>query len=270
MARKGWGVLAAAVGMVGCVAALQASDVKQEVFNHRPAAYQDPVENYLAMKNQELSENFAALEAAGLDRDIDAIYKAIAQEDRFSTYNVVGDTPQQKSDVVQMLTLTAAHYLASVGMTAQKMEALGDAGIDAAASAVRVTAGRASFDDLMAVSETAVLGVVSGIEKRTSGETVSLQVIDASQKSAPRSLSVSSVRANFEDGAECIFFLSSSLGQFRNALGNAAPASDVAQQFEPFCKSEGGYTATSAYISATIEASEVHASMGAKKLAPEN
>ncbi|UNK43747.1 hypothetical protein MNO14_06720 [Luteimonas sp. S4-F44] len=270
MSRNGLGVLVAALSVMGGVVPLQASDAKQEVFDHRPAAYQDPVETYLAMKNQELSENFAALKAAGLERDIDAIYNAIVREDRFSTYNVVGETPQQKSDVVQMLALTAAHYLASVGMTPQKMEALSNVGIDVAASAVRVTAGRASFDDLMAVSETAVLGIVTGVEKGNSNETVRVQVVDASQKSAPRFLSVSSMRANFEEGVECVFFLSSSLGQFRNALGNATSPGAVAQQFEPFCKSEGGYAATSAYIGATIEVSEVHASMGAKKIASAN
>lgn len=270
MARNGFGVLAAALSVMGGIAPLHASDEKQEVFDHRPAAYQDPVENYLAMKNQELSENFAALKAAGLERDIDAIYKVIVREDRFSTYNVVGETPQQKSDVVQMLALTAAHYLASVGMTSQKMEALSNVGIDVAASAVRVTAGRASFDDLMAVSETAVLGVVTGIEKGNSNETVGVRVVDASQKSTPRLLSVSWMRANFEEGAECVFFLSSSLGRFRNALGNAAPVGAVAQQFEPFCKSERGYEAMSAYVGATIEAGEVHASMAEKKLASGN
>lgn len=91
MARNGFGVLAAALSVMGGIAPLHASDEKQEVFDHRPAAYQDPVENYLAMKNQELSENFAALKAAGLERDIDAIYKVIVREDRFSTYNVVGE-----------------------------------------------------------------------------------------------------------------------------------------------------------------------------------
>lgn len=262
------------VAIAGCVALTSCAqraggtlDTKLQTYDHPPAGRHEAVEAYLEMKTQELNKSYAALQAVGRAQEIDAIYRLVNQGDRFSTYDVAGDTPQQRADVVRALALTAAHYLASVGMTAAKIEESKKAGVDVTASAVEVIAGGAGFDDLMAVSETAVVAVVSGVEQRVSSAVVTLEVIDASDENMSASPSVKSLQTNLAVGAECLFFLSRSLAEFRDVRDGAGTFNEsVAQQFEPFCKRDGRYVATSAYMNATADADEVRALLEAKKL----
>lgn len=191
----------------------------------------DPsVTMYLESKAQELGENGAMLRMLGIAHEVEALQELIRRRQAFEDVPVVGGTPAQRAEVVEVLETTAAQYLASVGITLAEATAAEEVGVDVAASAARVVSGGARFNDLVAVSEFVVLGTASG--------------------------------------QECVIFLSRSLARFRSARrGDAGPVDGVVQQCSPYCLRDGLYASTGHHQQERVSATEVSSALEDKKRA---
>lgn len=244
----------------------------QTIYNKRPDSHLDPVSNYLRIKEDELRNNRSTLDRLRMSQDTDHFYELVKDQDVFAGYPVVGDTPEQRAEVIDALNATAAQYLSSVGMTAAKLAASQDAGFDVVRSVAKVVAGGAEFRDLMAVSEHAVLGTVGATSTGATGSSFSVNVVDGSSGLQGRSITLAGGhQSSAREGQECIFFLSESLQRFRSAgSGNLATRGGLAQQFEPFCRTKDGYVSTNAYIQGGVDEMDVHRLMTEKKLASAN
>lgn len=262
--------LSAALGAAVLSASVSAGHPQQELYDERPDEYMDPVEAYLRMKAEEISQNHQVLQRLRLHRDVDAIYEQIDTNNVFADYNLVGDTAEQRTLVADALAMTAAQYLSSSGMTAKKLNSSQQAGFDPIVSATKVVVGAAQFDDLAAVGEFVVLGTVDGIQRSDFGDQVSIRIIDSSFDFGTRTLGFTAHRANLQAGQECMFFVSRSLALVNSERRGSAAPLRLTQQFDPFCKTPLGYASTSPYLVGEVEMPDALGVLAAKKLATDD
>lgn len=266
-------VISIAAGAILCTGAYfqaHASEPAQQFYEERPPEYLDPVENYLYVKANELSEISAVLERLRMHEDIDAFYGLIESNAMFADYNLVGDTVEQRALVAEALGHTTSHYLSSVGATMKKVETSKSVGFDVVRSATKVVGGGAEFDDFAAVGEAMLHGTVEGLQHSTSGDLVTIRVIDGSSDMGSKLITYRTHRGGVQPGQECMFFVSRSLSLFNSERnGSAAPASRLVEQFAPFCRTETGYASTSHYTTAEVSATGALSALAAKKLVSE-
>lgn len=261
------GVLGALL-FAGVATQVGATDPAQEFFSERPPEYLDSVEVYLQMKSEEFAATAALLERVRLHQHVDAFYGLVESSALFSSYNLVGDSTEQRALVAQALGLTAAQYLASVGTTMKKVAASNNVGLDPVRGAVKIVAGGAEFEDLAAVGEVMLLGSVEGVENSAAGDVISIRVTDGSSDLGSRSVKFLARRSSVSAGQECMFFVSRALSAVHNARGASAPSPiRLAQQFAPFCSSESGYVSTNPYVTGAVSAPTALGLLAAKKLA---
>ena len=207
----------------------------------------DPeVARYLEMKEQEFRESEAALRVLGMARDVDSLRELVRSRRPFDEAPVVGSTPEQRAAVVDALETTAAHYLASVGITRDEATAATEASLDVALSAARVVGGGAEFRDLVGVSELVVHGTVESVLVAPEGGVLTVRFAPASPESEAEVLTFPAWSTGTGvSGKECVIFLSRSLARFRSVRDGAAmPSGDLLQQFEPFCLNDDGLYAS--------------------------
>lgn len=263
-------VAISAILCAGTAFQAHASEPPQQFYNERPPEYLDPVENYLYIKANELSEVSAVLERLRMHRDIDAFYGLIEANAMFADYNLVGDTVEQRALVSEALGRTASHYLSSVGTTMKKVEISKNVGFDVVRSATKVVGGGAAFDDFAAVGEAMLHGTVEDLQHSTTGDVVTIRVIDGSSGMESKSITYQTHRGGVQPGQECMFFVSRSLSLFNSERnGDAAPASRLVEQFAPFCRTETGYASTSHYTAAEVSETRALSALAAKKLVTE-
>lgn len=223
---------------------------------------------YLETKRRELQENVATLQMLGLARDVGPFLALIQERRSLEAVPVLGGTAAQRAEVVEVLEATAAQYLASVGMTLAGAIAAEEAGLDVAASAARVVSGGAEFRDLVAVSESVVLGTVQDVRRETEPVQFTASILPTRAVPPADGTIVFSgaLPGAVESGQQCVFFLSRSLARFRSARrGDAAVADEVAQQFEPYCLIGGSYVSLNHHHEGRVSAAEVSRALEARR-----
>lgn len=233
-------VFIAGLVLAGC--ALAVGPVQSPGTSPSVAEPDPDVARYLEMKEQEFRENEAALRAMGMARDVDSLQELVRSRRLFDEMPVLGSTPEQRAVVVDALETTAAHYLASVGITRDEATAATEAGLDVALSAARVVGGGAGFRDLVSVSEFVVAGSVKSVRAAPEGGSMSVRLVPASPESEAKVLTFPAWSTGTGiTGKECVFFLSRSLARFRSERdGAATPPGGLLQQFEPYCLNDDG------------------------------
>ena len=241
----------ALMALTGCAASVPPYSVVEDPAAAWPG---QPVETYLRMKEEELSEVAATLQALGRGGEIEVLQERVRRSDAIDNAYLVGDGPEQRTAVREALELTAAQYMASVGITLERAESADTAGFDVAASAAGVVTGGGGFHDFVAVAEQVVMGTVQDVRGDVSGSLISVLGADG------RAITFSSAGATtVKQGEECVFFLSASLAEFRAASPrHAAVQADIpVEQFQPFCRSNGMFRSRSAYLDQALIAEEV-------------
>ena len=244
--------------LMGCAATMPPPSVVED-----PAAGRQgqSVEAYLRMKEQELSDTAATLHALGRGGEVEGLREQVTRSDAIGNADLVGDGPEQRAAVRDALELTAAQYMASVGIILESAETAGAAGFDVAASAARLVTGTSGFHDFVALAEQAFVGTVQSVRGDVSGRLISVR------GTGGRAITYASASATtLEPGDECVVFLSTSLAQFRAASPRHATTEGElpVEQFPPFCRSNGAFRSTSPYHQQSLIAEEVHRNLAIK------
>lgn len=158
--------------LMGCAATMPPPSVVED-----PAAGRQgqSVEAYLRMKEQELSDTAATLHALGRGGEVEGLREQVTRSDAIGNADLVGDGPEQRAAVRDALELTAAQYMASVGIILESAETAGAAGFDVAASAARLVTGTSGFHDFVALAEQAFVGRVQSVRGDVSGRLISVR-----------------------------------------------------------------------------------------------
>lgn len=241
------------LALVGCAASAPPYSVVEA-----PAAAwsAESVETYLRMKEEEFSETAATLQALGRGGQVEILQERVKRSNVIDNAYVVGAGPEQRAAVRDALEHTAAQYMASAGITPERAEIADAAGFDVAGSAARVVTGGGGFHDFVALAEQVVVGTVQDVRGGASGSLTS--VLGAG---GPAITFSSAGAGTVRQGEECVFFLSAALARFRAASPRHTAGhgdGDIpAQQFEPFCRSNGTFRSRSAYLEQTLVTEEV-------------
>lgn len=253
----------ALMALAGCAASVPPYSVVEDPAAAWPG---QPVEAYLRMKEEELSEVAATLQALGRGGEIEVLQERVRRSDAIDNAYLVGDGPEQRAAVREALELTAAQYMASVGITLERAENADAAGFDVAASAARVVTGGGGFHDFVALAEQVVVGTVADVRDGAWGGQISVLGADG------RAIALSSAGAvTVKQGEECVFFLSASLAESRAASPRYTPVrADIpVEQFPSFCRSSGMFRSRSAYLDQALMVEEVLRILSRKESATE-
>jgi hypothetical protein len=192
----------------------------------------DPVEAYLAAKAREFEGSERAASARNSGGNVTALYNLLREKRAFSGRQVQGRDAAQRGLVEDALARSAAFFLASIGMTPDRVRALQGSGLDPLASASRMIGGGATVEDALALSELAGRARVVSNEA-AGGNAVERRVVleltevlaDSRRGNAAGATRVEIVAplpqptASAKVGEELVVFLSSELSAFRKAAG---------------------------------------------------
>lgn len=243
------GAMASAAALVGVT--LAAPAVAQE--QARP----DAVEAYLSVKAREFEGSERAASARNSGGNVTALYNMLRDKRAFSGRGVQGRDAAQRGRVEDALARSAAFFLASVGMTPDRVRGLQASGLDPLASAARMIGGGATVEDYVALSEVAgrarvVSNAAAGsdaVERRVVLELTDI-LVDRRRGTAAGGTQVEIVvplpqpLAGAAPGEELVVFLSSELSAFRKAAGRRKQDGAFAEVASPLAISGDRLVAT--------------------------
>lgn len=217
----------------------------------RPPEYLDPVENYLRIKKQDFEQSANGVRAIGAGGNFTSLYNLLKDKKSFDNKSVKGKDAAQQSRVRDALVQTVAYYLTSVGMTPSEVNRLTKAGYDPLASAERNISGQARFDDLLVIAEIPLVVDVTGIAVRDTSEILlnditftvanNIKKVKGIAETGSVSIPYSSFTSGIIQGSRCVFFLSNSVGKFRQGAGKRSTESELQQQELPYCLVGGSF-----------------------------
>jgi hypothetical protein len=238
----GVGAKGALLAAAGAAALGLSSAASAQQTRERP----DPVQAYLSSKTAEFQASERAATARRSGAHATALYNMLRDKRPFAGRSVQGRDEAQRGQVDDALVRSAAYFLASTGMTPDRVRALQASGLDPLAAAARSITGGATLEDMLTLSELAGrVRIVSNdpagedaVERRVVVEFTEVLVNSLRGDAAPGRVELRvplpQPLAAAPPGEEFIVFLSSELSAFRKAAGRRSQDGNFAEVAAPF------------------------------------